>query len=260
MTPRIYFPAPPGPDDRHTGSPIELSGDELHYLMRVMRAKSGDSVQLFDGRGRRCRAEVLALEKQRALLQPGRWAEGPGKQLLSIQLVQGLSASEKMDWTIEKAVELGVSNVQPVFTRRSMIRLGPERVSSKIEHWQRLAVAACRQSGRDDLPEIKTPVALDTFLALTAGANRERLLLSPPATGQPSLPLSEWHPADEQAAKGTSLEIDLLTGPEAGFEPEEQLAAANVGFVCVQLGQLTLRTETAGMAAVAALQYRFGSF
>ena len=193
-------------------------------------------------------------------MQPGPWTEGPGKQLLSIQLVQGLSAADKMDWTVEKAVELGVNIVQPIFTRRSMIRFESERGRSKLEHWQRLAVAACRQSGRDDLPEIKTPLALDVWLALGARTNCERLLLNAPMTGQPALSLSKWQPSDKDAAKGTSLEIDLLAGPEAGFDLQEQLAAANAGFVSVQLGALTLRTETAGMAAVAALQYRFGCF
>ena len=265
MTPRIFFPsddltALPPPESR-----LELHGDELHYLLRVMRAKPGDSIQLFNGRGQRCMAQLLSADKQRATLQAGIWAQGPDSQPLSIRLIQGLSATDKMDWTVEKAVELGVSEIQPAFTRRSMIRLDPARAQSKLLHWQRLAVAACRQCGRDQLPTINLPLHLDEWLRNTAATPQQRLLLSVPAGAQtvsarPAIALSEWQPDAPSASPGSPMAIDLLVGPEAGFDPQEQVDALQAGFVPIRLGHLTLRTETAGLAAVAALQLRLGTF
>ncbi len=277
MTPRIYV-AHRTADYQNDSSPIDLVGDEFHYLLRVMRAKAGQLIELFDGQGQRCQAELVNVHKQFAQLLPGPWTDGPGVQALSIQLIQGLSSADKMDWTVEKAVELGVSIIQPVFTRRSVIRLDAARAQNKLQHWQRLVIAACRQSGRDQLAIIKPPLELDAWLALSAQptqptlpaqpteptrkarAAQDRLLLHPPAAGQTSLPLSAWQPRAVGAAKGAPLGIDLLIGPEAGFTAEECQLALAAGFSAVQLGPWVLRTETAGLAAVAALQLRFGVF
>ncbi len=263
MIPRLYFPhRTPGNDSN--SSAVELTGDELHYLTRVLRAKTGDRVHLFDGAGQRCEAELVSVQKQSVRLSCEPWRDGPGTQALSIQLIQGLSSADKMDWTVEKAVELGVSIIQPVFTQRSVVRLDSDRAQSKLQHWQRLAIAACRQSGRDRLPVIRPPISLAFWLAQPAPPAQERLLLDPPASGQPALPLSAWQPhtagAGAGAAKGVPLSIDLMIGPEAGFDDEERQLAMACGFSAVQLGPWVLRTETAGVAAVAALQVRFGTF
>lgn len=260
MTPRIFFPARSLSSQVHPNAQFELVGEELHYLLRVMRAEPGDVIQLFDGQGQRCTAVLVSAQKHQATLMPGAWTPGPETQSLSLRLIQGLSAADKMDWTIEKAVELGVDAIQPVFTRRSVIRLDPSRAQNKLEHWQRLAIAACRQCGRDRLPEIKSPINLDTWLAVPAAAGQQRLLLNAPASGEAAMALSDWLPADEVAIKGSPLAIDLLIGPEAGFAPDEHTMAIRAGFLAVRLGNLVLRTETAGLAAAAALQYQFGTF
>jgi 16S rRNA (uracil1498-N3)-methyltransferase len=268
MTPRIYI-AHRSAGYELDSLPIDLVGDEFHYLLRVMRAKTGERIELFDGQGQRCQAELVNVQKQFAQLLPGPWSDGPGVQALSIQLVQGLSSADKMDWTVEKAVELGVSVIQPVFTQRCVIRLDSARAQNKLQHWQRLVIAACRQSGRDRLAIIKPPMDLAAWLALPAQPAlsaqpalpaHDRLLLHPPAAGQTDLPLSAWQPRAAGASKGVPLGIDLLIGPEAGFTTEECQLALAAGFSAVQLGPWVLRTETAGLAAVAALQLRFGVF
>jgi 16S rRNA (uracil1498-N3)-methyltransferase len=268
MIPRLYFPDRIHPNQGSAsatelvGDELQIDGDELHYLTRVLRAKKGDRVQLFDGIGQRCEAELVSLSKQSVRLSCDPWRDGPGTQTLSIRMIQGLSSADKMDWTVEKAVELGVSIIQPVFTQRSVVRLDSVRAQSKLQHWQRLAIAACRQSGRDRLPDIKPPLNLAVWLAQLVPPAQERLLLDPPASGQPALPLSAWQPhsASGSAAKGVPLSIDLMIGPEAGFDDDERQLARACGFTAVQLGPWILRTETAGIAAVAALQVRFGTF
>jgi 16S rRNA (uracil1498-N3)-methyltransferase len=266
MIPRLYFPhrihRNPGRASATEldGDELQIDGDELHYLTRVLRAKTGDRVQLFDGMGQRCEAKLVSVAKQSVRLSCEPWHDGPDIATLSIQLIQGLSSADKMDWTVEKAVELGVSIIQPVFTQRSVVRLDSDRAQSKLQHWQRLAIAACRQSGRDRLPDIKPPVNLAVWLAKPAAPAQERLLLDPPANGQPAMPLSAWQPHTAGAAKGVPLSIDLMIGPEAGFNDEERQLAMACGFSAVQLGPWVLRTETAGIAAVAALQVRFGTF
>jgi len=163
-------------------------------------------------------------------------------------LAQCLSAGEKMDWTIEKAVELGVSAIVPLQSRRSVVRLDEDRARRRAEHWQRLIVAACMQCGRDRLPALAPVRTLEDWLAEPA-AGAPRLVLAPGAAvsiGELAAPAGSGGPAV------------VLVGPESGLTDEEMEQARSAGFVAVSMGPRILRTETAGLAALAVLQARFG--
>lgn len=246
MTPRLWIPGPLRPGDERV-----LGAESSHYLCRVLRSAAGDALQVFDGEGARHLAHVTHSDPRAARLRIGEALAPLPESPLRIRLAQCLSTGEKMDWTIEKAVELGVAAIAPLLCARSVVRLEGERVERRLEHWQRLVRAACMQCGRDRLPALLRPVALADWLAGRARAT-PGLVLVPSA----ALSLGEWAPAG--AARGDRLEVDLLVGPESGLANAEIQAAHAAGLVPVSLGPRVLRTETAGLAAVAALQARLG--
>jgi 16S rRNA (uracil1498-N3)-methyltransferase len=164
---------------------------------------------------------------------------------LAVTLVQGVSAGEKMDFTVQKATELGVAAVQPVVAARSTGRIAGERAESKRAHWRRVAVAACEQCGRNRVPEVRPVLPLAQLCAAAPAGSK--LLLSPLA---------------RQGLRGARLDgaVALAAGPEAGFTAEEEALLAEAGFVPVRLGPRVLRTETAALAALAALNALAGDF
>lgn len=278
MIPRLYLPG------AASGALIDLAEPQCHYLGRVLRLRRGASLQVFDGDGRRFAAELTALEARRGNVQVGAplpaLADGP----LQITLVQGLSAADRMDWTIEKAVELGVTTIVPLACERSQVRLDAARAARRHEHWQRLIVAACMQCGRDRLPRLLPVVELadapaageDWSSAIakagaggqsersdeSAGAPKcpdaSRLLLAVPEQMPDALPLSRWQPPAPPGA--APLAVTLVVGPESGFGDHEIALLRQRRFTPVTLGPRVLRTETAGLAAMAALQVKFGDF
>lgn len=218
--------------------------------MRVLRLKRGESVILFNGDGAEYAAVVIAASRDRfALDVTGREAkdrEAP----FAVTLAQAVSSGERMDYTIQKAVELGVAEIQPLEAHRSVVRLSAERAEKRLAHWQAVAIAACEQCGRNCVPRVLPLMQLDEFVAGRA-APREgerRVLLSPRQAR--SL-------RDLQPPAGS---IVMLAGPEGGFSPEEERAALQAGFVPVRLGPRVLRTETAAVAALAAMQALWGDF
>jgi 16S rRNA (uracil1498-N3)-methyltransferase len=240
MIPRVLI------DSRfEPGEQFAPSKEQRHYLTRVLRLRKGDRVQVFDGHGGRFDALLVEDSAQQANLKIGARIESCPESPLSITLAQCLSSADKMDWTIEKAVELGVSAIQPLLSRRSVVRLDAHRARNRLEHWQRIIVAACMQCGRDRLPPIAAPAPLEHWLDQrdrTHGA----IMLSPDADiALSSLPL--------QVAA-----LDLLVGPESGFAPEELANCVAAGFQTARLGPRVLRTETAGLTAIAILQARAG--
>jgi 16S rRNA (uracil1498-N3)-methyltransferase len=180
------------------------------------------------------RAQVLA--------ELGAWRDVERESPLAVTLVQALSSGEKMDFTIQKAIELGVAAIQPVLSEKSVVRLSAEREAKKLAHWKRVAIAACEQCGRNRLPEIREPVALDEYRP-PAGS---KILLSPSGEGKMAA-----------LAKGP---VVLAAGPEAGFSENEERLLLRAGFVPVRLGPRILRTETAALAALAALNALAGDF
>lgn len=252
MTPRLHLPRELAPDAQ-AGARVMLDGDRAHYLLRVLRLRVGDAVQLFDGEGARREATLVAAERSACTLELAAAGPAAPPPPLDIVLLQGISAAEKMDWTVEKAVELGVATIVPVQAERSQVRLDASRAARRHAHWQRLLVAGCMQCGRDALPSLSPACGLDDALAQARG---EILLLHPPGGEPQPLPLSAWQPA----ATAPPRSLTLLAGPESGWSADEVRAALAHGARAVSLGPRVLRTETAALAAVAALQVKLGEF
>lgn len=229
-----------------TGEPTVriLDARQSHHLVRVLRLAAGTSVECFDGMGARFDARIERADPKacaiRLLAPTAACTESP----LAITLVQGISAAERMDWTVEKAVELGAHAIQPVVCARTQARLDAQRLQRRREHWARIIEAACMQSGRDRLPDLGAPLGFEHWLAATdRRAARTRIVLDP--RGAARLASLRLDPAQP---------VDLLVGPEGGFDAAELEAARAAGFQPVRLGPRVLRTETAGLAAIAALQ------
>jgi 16S rRNA (uracil1498-N3)-methyltransferase len=221
---------------------LELPEAAAHHAARVLRLREGESVVLFDGRGGEYAARLSMPGRGRVLAATGERHDVERESPLQVTLAQAVSSSDKMDFTIQKAVELGVAAVHPLLTAKSLVRLSGEREAKKLAHWRRIAIAACEQCGRNRIPEIREAVALDRYRP-PAGS---KVLLSP--SGPARL-------AD--LAKGPLV---LAAGPEAGFSDAEERILQRAGFVPVGLGPRVLRTETAALAALAALNALAGDF
>jgi len=227
-----------------------LPQQQAHHAVRVLRLKAGDAVVLFNGDGAEYAAIISEAGRDRLALEvTGRTAvdrESP----LAVTLAQAVSGGERMDYTVQKAVELGAAAIQPLTAERSVVRLQGERAAKRTEHWQSVVVASCEQCGRNRLPQVLPLLAFDAYLAGQA-ARRDgalRLMLSP----RSARGLREF---DRPAGA-----IVLLAGPEGGFSPPEERAAGQAGFLPARLGPRVLRTETAAVAALAAIQTLWGDF
>lgn len=219
--------------------------------MRVLRLRPGAAIVLFDGRGGEHGATITGVGRQGVAVDVGSWSETEREGALEVHLAQGVSSGERMDYTLQKAVELGVSGIEPVLTERSVVRLEAERAEKRHRHWERVCISACEQCGRNRVPSVRPPVELRYWLAeleARAHAFPLRLLLSPAANG--SL-------RDLARPVGPIL---LLAGPEGGLTSVERSDVLHCGFRAVRLGPRILRTETAALAALAAMQALWGDF
>ena len=227
-------------------APLSLGDHELpeaqaHYISRVLRMSEGDPVQLFDGSGQEFRASLLEVGKKRVVVQVTETFAGQVESPLQIHLGQGLSRGERMDWAIQKATELGVNEITPIFSDRCEVRLKDERADKRLQHWRQVAISACEQCGRSRVPVIHPPLLLADWLK-QAEADL-KLVLHPVA-----------EPLVSHAKPGS---LAFLIGPEGDFSREEVALAVECGFKPVHLGPSRLRTETAALAAVAAVYYHF---
>ncbi|HTP63210.1 MAG TPA: 16S rRNA (uracil(1498)-N(3))-methyltransferase [Burkholderiales bacterium] len=221
---------------------VELPEAAAHHAARVLRLRDGDAVVLFDGRGGEYAARLAMPGRGRVLAELGERRDLERESPLAVTLVQAVSSSDKMDLTVQKAVELGVAAIHPVLTAKSLVRLSGEREAKKLAHWRRIAIAACEQCGRNRIPEIREPVALQRY-RFPAGA---KILLSPSGS--------------QKLANLAKSPVVLAAGPEAGFSSEEEAFLLRAGFAPVRLGPRILRTETAALAALAALNALAGDF
>ncbi|MCL2636251.1 MAG: 16S rRNA (uracil(1498)-N(3))-methyltransferase [Betaproteobacteria bacterium] len=228
------------------GARVELPAPVARHAVRVLRLSPGAAMILFDGRGGEYLAHIERIERDRVLAELADWRDIERESPLAVTLVQALQAGEKMDFTIQKAVELGVRDIVPVTSRRSLLRLAGERAGKRVAHWQGVAAAACEQCGRNQVPLVAPLEKLENWLARPAGGAL-RLMLAPDAE----------RTLAELPAAGR---IQLLIGAEGGLDPQEVAAAGQAGFQAVRLGPRVLRTETAGLAALAALQLLWGDF
>ena len=243
---RFYFPEKLG-----SGAEVRLPIDTAHHAIRALRLGVGDPIVLFDGLGGEYEATISRIDRDLVVAKTGPFVDRSAESPLTLILAQGISSSERMDFTIQKAVELGISTLQPLATERSIVKLTSERAARKSGHWRKLACAACEQCGRNRLPEIADPQKLPDWLGQLphdGGEDELRLLLAPDSDrGLNDLP--------QQISR-----IVLMVGPEGGLAPSEIAAAQRRGFQSVRLGPRVLRTETAALVALAAIQLRWGDF
>ncbi|UCV27895.1 16S rRNA (uracil(1498)-N(3))-methyltransferase [Ferribacterium limneticum] len=228
------------------GAHVELPEPVARHAVRVLRLPPGAPMVLFDGRGGEYPAHIERIERDRVFAVLGAWREIERESPLSITLVQALQAGDKMDFTIQKAVELGVRDIVPVESRRSVIRLAGDRAAKRVAHWQGVAASACEQCGRNQVPLVAPLEKLENWLARPANGVL-RLMLAPDAEAS----FASIQPVGQ---------VQLLIGAEGGLDPQEVLAAKQAGFQAVRMGPRVLRTETAGLAALAAMQALWGDF
>ena len=235
--PRIYLPIPLNPE-----STVELDEQSAHHVRTVLRLKPGDSVVLFNGQGFEYSAVLTSISKSLVALEVGEIRECATESPLSIHFGLAISRGERMDYAIQKAVELGVSRIYPLLMDRCVVRVDPRKADQKQSHWQRVAIHASEQSGRARVPEISLPSTLPNWL----GESQDlKILLDPMASVSiPSLAASKT--------------IYLLSGPEGGLSDMERDLALESGFIGVKMGPRILRTETAPLTAIALIQGFWG--
>ncbi len=221
----------------------DLPETQAHYIGRVLRLAAGDAVQLFDGSGQEYRGELVEVGKKQVRVELHEQYVGLPESGLRIHLGQGLSRGERMDWAIQKAVELGVAEITPVVSERCEVRLKDERADKRLSHWRQIAISACEQCGRSVVPVIHPPMPLAQWVAVEAEL---KLVLHPVAE-----PLSGHQRPNSLA---------YLIGPEGGLTDAEVEQAKIQGFHAARLGPRVLRTETAPVVAISVAQQLWGDF
>ena len=237
--PRIYHPGTLTP-----GLVTELTDDGANHVARVLRMKTGYSLILFNGTNRIFNAEITDISKKSVSVRVTDEQDDNRESPLSIHLGQVMSRGEKMEFTIQKSIELGVSLITPLFSERCGVKLDAERLHKKIQQWQKIAIAACEQSGRNVVPEIRPAMQLEAWCA----EQDEGLKLN-------------LHPRASASINTLPLPVErirLLIGPEGGLSAEEIAMTARYQFTDILLGPRVLRTETTALTAITALQVRFG--
>jgi 16S rRNA (uracil1498-N3)-methyltransferase len=222
----------------------ELPEAQAHYIGRVLRMAEGDALQVFDGSGHEFRGTLLEVGKKRVRVQLDETFPGQPESPLRIHLGQGLSRGERMDWAIQKATELGVTEITPIVSERCEVRLKDERAEKRQAHWQQIAISACEQCGRSVVPVIHPPMPLTEWLKRSDA--ELKLVLHPVAE-----PLTSH-------SKPTTLAF--LIGPEGGLNDAEVDQAQDAGFHAARLGPRVLRTETAPVVALSVAQQLWGDF
>lgn len=247
-TPARPFPSMPRfhcPQPLAIGAIVDLAPETAHHI-QVLRLAAGDHVTLFNGQGGEYTATLTALAKRSATVEVKTFSPREAELPYAITLAQALPEGAKMDWIVEKAVELGAAAIQPLAAQRCVVRLSDERAAKKLGHWQGIVVAAAEQCGRNRLPHLCEPADFGRWIGQPT--LHPRILLTPRAEQS----LSEWarhHPPQS---------VTIAIGPEGGFSEQEEDAAVAHGFLALSIGARVLRTETAGLAALAALNAVWG--
>jgi 16S rRNA (uracil1498-N3)-methyltransferase len=239
--PRVFHGAPLAGLTR-----VELDLDAAHHLLMVLRLKPGEPVILFDGSGQEFDARVEVPQRNTAWVTIQGARSPVVESPLQVTLAQGISRGERMDYTVQKAVELGVAHIIPVFMERSVVKLDADKALARQEHWQAVATGACEQSGRVEVPQVDLPLKLDAFLAAKRDAGLKLLL--DPLGGKTT----------NEIPKPSDNHVLLLVGPEGGLSEKEVALATHVGFTGLKLGPRILRTETAALVALSLLQSKWG--
>ncbi|MFO8045207.1 MAG: 16S rRNA (uracil(1498)-N(3))-methyltransferase [Halomonas sp.] len=242
--PRIHVAA-----DFIVGGDVVLPEGPARHVARVLRLGEGAPLCLFDGSGREASAVLVEAGRKRVVARIQSVATGQGESPLTVHLGQAISKGDRMDYAIQKAVELGVAAITPLYTEHGDVRLRGEREAKKLAHWRAVAISACEQCGRARVPPVHLPMALADWLAERDEALR--LVLHPATDSQP-----QAQALVEREAVPAS--VALVIGPEGGLAEAEVEAARARGFAPLSLGPRILRTETAPVVALSLLQHRFG--
>ena len=238
--PRFYVEQP-----LTVGDCFTLPETTFRHAIQVLRLSVGESLILFNGAGGDYVAELSSVTKKAAIVQVQSFSPIANESPVAITLAQAIIKPDKMDFALQKAVELGVTTIQPLITQRSVVRISKDQTEKKVQHWQGIVQAACEQSGRIVLPQVLEPVSLDAWLQ--QAFHGTRLML-----GIGDYPRIAALPNDLPAP------LALVIGPEGGFTEEETAACLAANVQGVSLGQRILRAETASLAALALIQHRFG--
>lgn len=235
--PRVYTP-----QTLIENAVVAIEAGPSRHIARVLRLGPGDLLDVFDGRGNEYRAEVVVAAKDAVQVRPIERLTRRYESPLRLTLAQGVCRSERMDYAIQKAVELGVDTIVPVLCQRSVVRLDRDRAAKRLGHWQAVVISACEQCGRNHLPDLRDPIPLAAWLQT-------------PPTGL-GLVLKPGGGAIRGLRRDS--QVTLVVGPEGGLDDAETARAEMAGYRPLGLGPRILRSETAGIAAMAALQALWG--
>ncbi|MBQ4890553.1 16S rRNA (uracil(1498)-N(3))-methyltransferase [Shewanella sp. UCD-FRSSP16_17] len=238
--PRIYQPI----NDLAVNQLVKLDEDGAAHIGRVLRMTEGENIRLFTGNGNDYLATIISANKKNVTVEIVENTPNNSESPLDLHLGQVISRGDRMDFTIQKSVELGVTTITPLFSDRCGVKLSGERLEKKISQWQKIVISACEQSGRSFVPKVRPAMTLNQWCAEQTDALKLNL-----------------HPRAAHGINGLSLEntkVRLLIGPEGGLSEEEIAMTETHQFTDVLLGPRVLRTETASLTAITALQLRFG--
>ena len=239
--PRFYLA-----DGLQPGQNISLPENVIRHL-HVLRVREGEEITLFNGNGHNYPTRLLSLAKRQAVAEVLSEQAADNESPLAISLIQAVSSGERMDFTLQKSVEMGVTEIFPVSSARSIVKLSGERAEKRQERWQEIVIAACEQCGRNRIPTVHPLLPLPQRLQQLPQSDVHLLM-------------GLHHPTSLKAIQPAPQRITLMIGPEGGWSPEEEAAAFQTGFQSILLGKRVLRTETAALAAIAAMQTLWGDF
>ena len=236
--PRIYFPQP-----MNAGAMVELTDSAANHVGKVLRMKPQEPLILFDGEGSAYQGSIESISKKNVMVMIEHRIEAAVESPLSIHLGQSLSRGERMDYAIQKATEMGVTDITPLFSERCEVKLNKDRQEKRLRHWQQVAISACEQCGRNRVPVIHSAVSVDEWMAQ-----------------QPSELKFVLHHRTDRKLEGYEQpdSVSLLIGPEGGLTADEIDRAEQSGFNALALGPRVLRTETAPVSAITLMQYLWG--
>lgn len=237
------------PETYTSGALLELSKEQAHYALTVLRLKDGHQIEVFDGKGNYASATIQHTSRRSANVLLEQVQQADNESPLHSVLLQGISKGDRMDYSIQKAVELGVSAIQPLFTERVDVKLDDNKLEKRREQWQSIVINACEQSGRAFVPEVLPLMSLTTYLeAMNPQSIFQGIVCDPYAT----------HTLANLTQPHLDRPVHILVGPEGGLSEEEVTMAVQHGFSAVRLGPRILRTETAGPALLAIAQSLWG--
>lgn len=225
---------------------VSISGTAAEHIGRVLRLRSGDAVTLFNGDGNDYTAQLTAIDRNGAIARITAAVALDSESPLTLSLAQGIARGDKMDWVVQKATELGVARIVPLLSERSEVHLDERRATKRVEHWRAVAISACEQCGRARIPVIEPVVSMLTWCAGLGDDDALRLALLPNATQR------------VRDLTATDAGVVLVVGPEGGLGERDLTMLEDAGFDGLNLGPRILRSETAGLVALATLQTAFG--